>query len=126
MGQRHDDTELAELRSSRAWTEDEGRRVLAALASSGKSVAAFARQHGFVAQRLSWWRKRLGVAGVTLHAPPSTTSFLPVVVCPEQSVSQDSHAAVVLPDGVRLEVSLDDASAAWVVAVLSGLRRSAS
>lgn len=51
--------ELSGLRGKR-WTPAEARTVLAAQEASGETVAGFARRHGLLAQRLSWWRSRLG------------------------------------------------------------------
>ena len=42
------------------WTEVEARAALRAQARSGLSMAAFAERRGIVAQRLYWWRKKLG------------------------------------------------------------------
>ena len=44
----------------RKWSEGEAREVLARLAASGKSVAAFAREIGVSAHRITYWRTRLG------------------------------------------------------------------
>src|SRR5207302_78157 len=44
------------------WTESEAREALAELEASGESVAGFARRKGVSAQRLAYWRKRLGQA----------------------------------------------------------------
>lgn len=45
--------------SKRYWSESEARRVLAAQARSGKSLAEYAREVGVDAKRLSRWRGRL-------------------------------------------------------------------
>lgn len=60
------------------WTADEAQAALAELASSGESVAQFARSRGVSIRRLTYWRKRLGEAAapafvevtVPTHAPP--------------------------------------------------------
>lgn len=41
------------------WTTDDARAVLAALDRSGKSVRAFAEEHGLDPQRLHAWRRRV-------------------------------------------------------------------
>lgn len=46
--------------TSRRWTEDEARAVLAAQDMSGLSIAAFAAQQEIDPQRLYQWRRRLG------------------------------------------------------------------
>jgi hypothetical protein len=52
-------TEIGELAEA-IWTAREARRVLSAWSASGLSMTAFARRHGLTAQRVWWWRKRLG------------------------------------------------------------------
>src|SRR5271155_387432 len=47
------------------WTERDARDVLAALRRSGKSVSAFAADHGLDPQRVYLWRRRLGGAEPT-------------------------------------------------------------
>lgn len=46
---------------SRRWDEEFARRTLVRAKRSGLSDRAFAEREGFDAQRLSWWRRRLGV-----------------------------------------------------------------
>lgn len=45
---------------SSRWTEAQAREVLAAWRASGKSMRAFALERGLRAQRVTWWRDRLG------------------------------------------------------------------
>jgi transposase-like protein len=49
--------------SGRRWTEDEARAALAELAQSRESVAAFTQSRGYSAQRIRYWKKRLGETG---------------------------------------------------------------
>jgi hypothetical protein len=56
------------------WSEVEARGVLAALEKSGLSVEDFARERGFVPQRIYYWRKR--IADVDAKRP----RLLPVAV----------------------------------------------
>lgn len=44
--------------TSKSWSPEEADRILRALDSSGLSVAEFSRQHGIVAHRLYWARRR--------------------------------------------------------------------
>jgi transposase-like protein len=44
------------------WSLDDARQVLAAMHSSGKSVAEFSAEHGLDAQRVYVWRRRLNTA----------------------------------------------------------------
>ena len=46
-------------KNSKAWSEQEARRVLSEQGKSGESVAAFAKRRGLVAERLYWWRRQL-------------------------------------------------------------------
>ncbi|MDP3196599.1 hypothetical protein [Tabrizicola sp.] len=57
----------------RQWSEGEAREVLARLAASRQSVAAFARENGVSAHRITYWRARLG-------EPQSAQLFVPVRV----------------------------------------------
>jgi transposase-like protein len=49
----------AKYRGRRRWTVDDAHEALAALATSGLSVRAFAAREGLHAQRLLLWRRRL-------------------------------------------------------------------
>lgn len=76
---------LAEVRSRRRWTAAEASAVVAALDSSGLSVARFAVREDVDPQRLYMWRRRLrsdssaaGPAFVEIHAP--ATSVFEVVL----------------------------------------------
>jgi|ERR1700731_2258129 hypothetical protein len=93
------------------WTEEQARGVLDAWEKSGETGAAFARSIGVVAQRLFWWRRRLGGKG------RSTPSFVPVVaMAPERPTAP---LIVTTASGARIEVhDVDASTAAWVVAVL--------
>ena len=44
----------------RQWTAAEAREVLEGWRESGLSVATYARKRGLTAERLRWWRQRLG------------------------------------------------------------------
>lgn len=77
-------------RSWRRWTEDEAGAALDELARSGESAADFARRRGVSAQRIRYWKKRLG-----------------------ERTEQPAFVALTLPDvaAVRhstLEVRIDD------------------
>lgn len=55
----------SEIRRWRRWTEKQARGALAELESTGESASSFARRKGISAQRIAWWRRRLGQAGTT-------------------------------------------------------------
>jgi transposase-like protein len=107
----------------------EARRLLVAFDRSGLSVAEFERQHNLSPNRLSWWRRRLGLTASSATPRPATASvtFLPVRVAvpapaapaaptPATSVSID----LVLPDGVvvRVPPSFDAAALTRLLDVL--------
>jgi len=56
------------------WSEVEARGMLAALEKSGLSVGEFARERGFVPQRVYYWRERLA------HLDARQPQLLPVLV----------------------------------------------
>jgi len=55
--------------TTRRWTENDGRTVLAAQDASGLSVPAFAAREGLDPQRLYFWRRRLGNSAEPSEAP---------------------------------------------------------
>jgi transposase-like protein len=125
MSKRTVDVDLSELRGARAWTEEEGRRVVEAWKASQETVHAFARRTGLVADRVYRWRRRLG-AEATGEGPGGrgATAFLPVIVRERSSVGASSGAAVTLctREGLRVEVAaLDAGSAAWVATLMRAL-----
>jgi len=127
---------LSEIRGSRPWTEDEGRRVIEAWSASGLSVAAFAREGGLKEDRVYYWRNRFPAAAakssgaVAPEDEPAAPAFLPVVARPV-SVAQRAGASapvtVIVRDRLKVEVAaLDDASAEWVAALVRSLGEVAS
>lgn len=121
MGRQTKGGDLSELRGSRRWTEDEGRRVIEAWRASGKAVPAFAKASGFAPQRVYWWRDRLDQgAKADGIAPAPAPAFVPVIVRSTKTASTASAAVTVcMRDGTRVEVTqLDAASAAWVATLV--------
>jgi hypothetical protein len=100
------------------WTPEDGRAAIAALNRSGKSVSAFAAEHGLDPQRVYLWRRRLAAA----VAP---TTFREVVVRPGPArPSVDAQGApfeVVLTSGpvVRVPASFDAVALARLLDVLA-------
>ena len=125
MGNRRESRALVALAdTSRRWTEDDARRVLAAWARSEETVGAFARRHGLPVHRVYWWHRRLGVDRLphTEHSgTPTERAFVPVIIRPVVSSGAPAPITVVV-DGVRVEVAeRDHVSAAWVAALVRAL-----
>lgn len=57
-------SEVRRLAAQRYWREEQARVAVDAWVRSGMSLAAFARCHGIVRQRLERWARRLGAAPV--------------------------------------------------------------
>ncbi len=80
-----------------------GRALVEAWRASGLSGAAFCRQHDLRAQRLHYWRERLGypvkVVGdssrTSVPAPPATDGFVQLVVSAPPA-SPDTHVDIVV------------------------------
>jgi len=79
----------------RRWTTAEGKAVLAALARSGLSAAAFAAREGLDVNRLYRWRHKLGAAA----APTPPPAFIELPAHPREPVE------IVLRSGRILRVS---------------------
>lgn len=107
--------------ATKRWTADEARRVLAAWRASRLSARAFAREHGLDAQRLSWWRKRLGLGPAPrARLDRSGARLVPAIVRPAAD-ARDAVVAVRLPDGIVIEASSTDVSPQWVAALVREL-----
>lgn len=126
MGNRRESRALVALAdTSRRWTEDDARRVLAAWARSEETVGAFARHHGLPVHRVYWWHRRLGVDRLahteSTSGTPTERAFVPVILRPVVSSGAPAPITVVV-DGVRVEVAeRDHVSAAWVAALVRAL-----
>ena len=102
------------------WTEVEARGVLEAWRRSGLPLERYARQRGFVPQRLYWWKRKLAIAdksSARLGAP----TLLPVHVRSE-SPRRGEPVTVLLRTGHMLKVAhgFDEGAFARVVALLEG------
>jgi len=66
----------SKARRWRRWSEAEAKAALSEWAASGQSATGFARRTGISAQRLAYWKKRLGRTGkmqfVAVALPSST------------------------------------------------------
>lgn len=101
------------------WSEVEARGVLEAWRRSGLPLERFARQRGFVPQRLYWWKRKLADADKT-PGPTSTPALLPVRVVPEGR--RGEPVTVLLRSGHVIKVArgFDEQAFARVVALLEG------
>jgi transposase-like protein len=65
------------------WSEAEARGMLEELASSGDSMAKFARRKGVSRSRLAYWQRRLREVSapefVALALPPAAPAFIEIV-----------------------------------------------
>lgn len=110
---------VAAAQAGARWSREEAQEALEAWNRSGESLAAFARRHGVVAQRLSWWRKRLAIGVVPRPAPPG---LLPVTVREAPLITLSSAAVSVRWGTVRIDVA--DPSKVpprWLAALVSSL-----
>jgi transposase-like protein len=90
------------------------KRLVAQWRASGEPQARFARRHGVRPWTLWYWSRKTTLARPTA---PATPMFVPVQVAPAASI------AIVLPDGVRLEVG-SDMPPPTVAALVTALRAS--
>ena len=84
-------------RSGERWTQSEGEAAIAAWRSSGKSMSAFAAEHGLNDQRIGWWRKRLEGA-----EEAEESRLLPVTIAPTRVF--ETAAVRVQSGAVEIEV----------------------
>lgn len=110
------------------WSEVEARGVLEAWQRSGLPLETFAKQRGFVGQRLRWWRLKFAAAqGAKSAAKPAVAiatkapAVLPVRVTSEVA-RRGEPVTVLLRTGHMLKVShgFDESAFARVVALLEG------
>ena len=102
------------------WSEVEARGVLEAWRRSGLPLERYARQRGFVPQRLYWWKRRLATSAKS-SAPSPAAALLPVRLMAETS-RRGEPVTVLLRTGHMLKVAhgFDEEAFARVVALLEG------
>jgi hypothetical protein len=102
--------------TARRWTHDQAHAALAALASSGEPVSAFAARHGLDAQRLYTWRRRLN------GSAPAATAAAFVEVIPEPLGQGHRGFEVLLTTGdvVRVPPRFETDDLARLLAVVRG------
>lgn len=99
--------------------EAAGRALVAAWQASGLPQAAFARRRGVSAQRLSYWRLRLGQR--VQAVAPSDAGFVEIPAA-ASTVPSESHVVVEVSSGIRVHVTrgFDPAVLRAVVSALTG------
>lgn len=100
------------------WTPDEARAALAAQATSGLSISAFAKRHSLQPQRLYRWHRQLP-ATLATRAPANAPTFVEIAasrVAPAQSARYE----LCLASGgtLRVEGAPDPATVRSLLAVL--------
>jgi hypothetical protein len=108
----------------RQWTAAEARRVLKAWRASGLPLATFARRRGLCAERVRWWRQRLGDG----HDPvEERLKLVPAIVTGLPSSTAAAAVTVRAPGDVVVEIAdVGAVSPTWVSALVSGIARVAS
>jgi hypothetical protein len=118
---------LARKAGWQQWTADEARQVVQAWRASGLPLATFARQRGLCAERVRWWRQRLGEwQGASAEDRPRLVPA--VVTAPAPGTAGATGAAVTVraAGGVVVEVAdVGAVPASWLSALVLGLARSA-
>jgi hypothetical protein len=106
----------------RQWKVDEARRVVEAWRASGLPLATFARKRGLCAERVRWWRKRLGD-----WSPPSEAPrLIPATVTGFPPTATGVVLTIRAPGEVVVEVAdVGAVPAAWLSALVRELARSA-
>jgi hypothetical protein len=128
MSTRETTEQRKQPRRWRQWSPEEAQEVLAEWRASGLPLGRFARQRGLSAERLRWWKKRLG-EWKGERAGAEKRALVPVVVSapmPAEAVAAPQTAAVVVrvPGGAVVEVAEPGAvKPEWLAAVVSQLRR---
>jgi transposase-like protein len=97
------------------WTAAQAREVLAALASSGLGVAAFAARHGVQAQRIYLWRRKLGTTDKELAPRPM---FVEVAPCAPAGAATRYEITTAHGEALRIEGPIDTQSVRALVAIL--------
>lgn len=108
---------LRELAASRYWSEEDARAALVAFRASSLTRAAFQRETGISAQRLKWWRRRLGAT----TEPADRIEFVPVEVGPGPRAASDADTVMEIVLGevrVRVGPGFDAGALQRLLAVL--------
>lgn len=108
---------MRRFRARQRWSEAEARKELTSWQESGLSLHAFAKQRGYVPERLRRWRQKLG-SPVEAHPPRLVPVEIPETFRPLPE--RVECIELVLPRGVRmiLQSQTDPQIVAQLVAAL--------
>lgn len=107
------------------WSPEEAQEVLKEWRASGLPLGRFARQRGLGAERLRWWKKRLGDWSEK-RGGTQKGALVPVVLTEQVAAVEVGRVPVVVrvPGGIVVEVAEPTAvSAQWLAGVVSQLSR---
>jgi transposase-like protein len=103
----------------RHWNAATAEQILATWRRSGQSLVAFARERGIGAQRLYWWRKRLGPDAQETGTSAASLAFIPATVA---GTGPAARIALRFPGGLEVEATGAEAvPAEWVASLARAL-----
>jgi hypothetical protein len=109
------------IAGKRQWTAGKAREVLKAWRASGLPLATFARELGLCAERVRWWRQRLGEGRVAGEEP---VKLAPAVVTGLRPSTAVAVVTVRAPGEVVVEIAdVGAVSPGWVSELVSGIAR---
>lgn len=114
-----------QVRRWQQWSAEEARRVLEEWRASGLALGRFARERGIGAERLRWWKKRLGDWKEKAGGSEGV-GLVPMVLSEPEPVGAAGKASVVVrvPGGIVVEVEESaGVSTEWLVKLVSQLSR---
>lgn len=114
-----------QVRRWQQWSAEEARRVLEEWRASGLALGRFARERGIGAERLRWWKKRLGDWKEKVGGSQGV-GLVPMVLSEPEAAGAAGKAAVVVrvPGGIVVEVEEPaGVSTEWLVKLVSQLSR---
>jgi hypothetical protein len=104
------------------WTVEEAREALQHWKQSGQSADAYASAHGFSAQRLWWWKKRLG--GVTTSRKRETrlvAKLVPAVIRVPEPVVVERAVSIRVAGGLSVDIDASRVPPSWVAELVAEL-----
>lgn len=105
----------------RRWTADEARVVVQAWGASGLPLATFARKRGLCAERVRWWRQRLGAWEASREEPQR---LVPAVVTNLPPPAAAASVTLRVAGNVVVEIAdVGAVPAGWISALVTELAR---